>query len=126
MIEDSIVLPPTTQAMKNRLAGIIHRMKRAGIVVFLNGESTVGINGSNVNKFKDHLIGTITGNDAPFIVVLNGITLNKKYINNANIRIGIDPNNIYDYGCYIRTTRGVRNFLSEIIGRVKRRPGINI
>jgi hypothetical protein len=121
MIEDSVALPPTTQAMENRLAGIIRRMKRAGIVVYLNGDTTVGLfNGSNVNKFKDHLIGTITGNDAPFIVILNGITLNKKYINNANIRIGIDPNNICDYGCYIRTTRGVRNFLSEIIDRVER------
>jgi hypothetical protein len=119
MIEDSEALPPRTHAMENHMAGIIRRMKRAGIVVYLNGDTTVGFNGCNANKFKNHLIGTITGNDGPFIVVINGISLNKKYIKNANIRIGIGPNNNDDYGCYIRTNRSVIRFLSEIITRVE-------
>jgi hypothetical protein len=105
--------------MEDRLAGIIRRMERAGVVVYLNGDTTLGFNGSNANQFKNHLIGTITGHNGPFIVVINGILLNNKYNKNANIHIGIGPNNNYDSGCYIQTNLGVMNFLSVIINRVE-------
>jgi hypothetical protein len=119
MIEDSVALPQRTQAMEDHLAGTIRCMEHAGIVVYLNGDTTLGFNGSNANMFKNHLIGTITGHDGPFSVIINGISLNNKYNKNTNIRIGIGLNNNYDSGCYIQANCGVMNFLSVIINCVE-------
>jgi hypothetical protein len=106
--------------MGDRMAGIIRRMESAGIVVYLNGDTTLGFMGRNAPLFQNHLNGTITGHNGPFIVVLTGIALNSEYNRNATIRIGVGINNNYDSGCYIRTTRGLRIFLTEIIDHVER------
>jgi hypothetical protein len=119
MLEDSVTIVPRTETMENSLAGVIRRMERAGVVFYLNGNTTLAYDGSNTQQFKDHLHSTIAGHGGPLIVVINGFTLPAKYNKSANIRIGIGPSNNYDSGCYIRTNHGVMNFLFEVINSIE-------